>query len=220
MKYNGGGRGRVFLFMYGGILSNREVDDIMASFKVPIGISNRHIHLSQEHIEALFGTGHTLTKMKDLSQPGQFACEEKVNLIGPKGVIQGVRVLGPARKASQVEITGTDTFKIGVKPPVRDSGKLEETPGLEVEGPMGRIQLDQGVIVAARHIHMTPQDATKYSLKDGDHVRVVVPGPRGGVLDQVLVRVNPNYALDFHVDTDEGNAFGLVNGQQLDVLSV
>ena len=190
----------------------------MASFKVPVGISNRHIHLSQEHIEALFGTGHTLTKTKDLSQPGQFVCEETVTLIGPKGSIQGVRVLGPARKASQVELTRTDTFKLGVKPPVRDSGKLEETPGIDVEGPKGRVHMDQGVIVAARHIHMTPQDATKYSLKDGDHVRVAVPGPRGGVLEQVLVRVNPNYTLDLHVDTDEGNGFGLVNGQQLDVL--
>lgn len=190
----------------------------MASFKVSVGISNRHIHLSQEHIEALFGMGHTLTKMKDLSQPGQFACEETVTLIGPKGLLPGVRVLGPARKASQVELTGTDTFKIGVKPPVRDSGKLEETPGIDVEGPKGRVHMDQGVIIAARHIHMTPQDATKYSLNDGDHVRVVVPGPRGGVLEQVLVRVNPEYALDFHIDTDEGNAFGLVNGQQLDVM--
>ncbi|TGE40081.1 phosphate propanoyltransferase [Desulfosporosinus fructosivorans] len=190
----------------------------MASFKVPVGISNRHIHLSQEHIEILFGAGYTLTKMKDLSQPGQFASEETVTLIGPKGSLPGVRVLGPARKASQVELTGTDTFKIGVKPPVRDSGKLDDTPGIDVEGPNGRVHMDQGVIVAARHIHMTPQDATKYSLKDGDHVRVVVPGPRGGVLEQVLVRVNPEYALDLHVDTDEGNAFGLFNGQQLDVL--
>jgi len=190
----------------------------VANFKVSVGISNRHIHLSQEHIEALFGTGHALTKMKDLSQPGQFACEETVTLIGPKGSLPGVRVLGPARKASQVELTGTDTFKIGVKPPVRDSGKLEETPGIDVEGPKGRVHMEQGVIIAARHIHMTPEDATKYSLKDGDHVRVVVPGPRGGVLEQVLVRVNPDYALDFHIDTDEGNAFGLVNGQQLDVV--
>lgn len=189
----------------------------MASFKVSVGISNRHIHLSQEHINALFGTGYSLTKIKDLSQPGQFACEETVTLIGPKGALQGVRVLGPARKASQVELTGTDTFKIGVKPPVRDSGKIEETPGIDVEGPKGRVHLAQGVIIAARHIHMTPQDAMRYSLKDGDRVRVAVPGPRGGVLEQVLVRVNPDYALDFHVDTDEGNAFGLVNGQQLDV---
>lgn len=199
---------------------NREVDDNVASFKVPVGISSKHIHLSQEHIEVLFGTGHSLTKKKDLSQPGQFASEETVTLIGPKGALKGVRVLGPARKASQVELAATDTFKIGVKPPVRDSGKLEETPGIDVEGPKGRVRMDQGVIVAARHIHMTPQEAARYSLKDGDHVRVAVTGPRGGILEKVLVRVNPDYALDLHVDTDEGNAFSLVNGQQLDVLSV
>ncbi|MGC7870382.1 phosphate propanoyltransferase [Desulfosporosinus sp. SYSU MS00001] len=190
----------------------------MASFMVPVGISNKHIHLSQAHIEELFGAGHTLTRTKDLSQPGQFACEETVTLIGPKGSMPGIRVLGPARKASQVELAATDTFKLGVKPPVRDSGKLEGTPGLDVEGPKGKVHLDEGAIIAARHIHMTPEDAQKYSLKDGDHVRVVVPGVRGGIFDQVLIRVSPNYALDMHIDTDEGNAFSLSNGMQLEVL--
>ncbi|KLU64957.1 phosphate propanoyltransferase [Desulfosporosinus acididurans] len=190
----------------------------MASFMVPVGISNKHIHLSQAHIEELFGAGHTLTKTKDLSQPGQFACEETVTLIGPKGSMPGIRVLGPARKASQVELAATDTFKLGVKPPVRDSGKLAETPGIDVEGPKGKVHLDEGVIIAARHIHMTPEEAQKYSLKDGDHVRVVVPGVRGGIFDQVLIRVSPNYALDMHIDTDEGNAFSLANGMQLEVL--
>ena len=208
---------QVFFILFDSILSNREVDEIMASFNVPVGISNRHIHLSQEHIEALFGPGFTLTKTKDLSQPGQFACEETVTLIGPKGTMPGVRILGPARKASQVELSATDTFKIGVKPPVRDSGKLEETPGVDVEGPKGRVHLDQGVIIAARHIHMTPEEAAEHSLKDGDHVRVAVPGPRGGSLDHVLIRVSSNYALDMHIDTDEGNAFSLKNGQQLEV---
>lgn len=189
----------------------------MEIFKVPVGISNRHVHLSDDHIEALFGAGYTLTKLKELSQPGQFACAETVTLIGPKGSISGVRVLGPARKFSQVELTETDTFKLGVRPPVRDSGKLEGTPGIGVEGPNGRIYLAQGVIVAARHIHMTPDDALKYSVKDGEYVCVNIPGPRGGVLEQVLVRVNSDYALDLHVDTDEGNAFRLANGQQLDV---
>ncbi|WP_088228523.1 phosphate propanoyltransferase [Desulfosporosinus sp. FKB] len=190
----------------------------MASFMVPVGISNKHIHLSQAHIEELFGAGHTLTRTKDLSQPGQFACEETVTLIGPKGSMPGIRVLGPARKASQVELAATDTFKLGVKPPVRDSGKLEGTPGLDVEGPKGKVHLDEGAIIAARHIHMTPEDAQKYSLKDGDHVRVVVPGVRGGIFDQVLIRVSPNYSLDMHIDTDEGNAFSLANGMQLEVL--
>jgi putative phosphotransacetylase len=190
----------------------------MTSFKVPVGISNRHIHLSEEHIEALFGAGHILTKSKDLSQPGQFACEEMVTLIGPKGSMSGVRVLGPARKASQVELAATDTFKLGVKPPVRDSGMLDGTPGIDVEGPMGRIHLDQGVIIAARHIHMTPEDASKHSFKNGQYVRVLVPGDRGGVFDHVLIRVSSDYALDLHIDTDEGNAFSLSNGMQVDVL--
>lgn len=189
----------------------------METLKVPVGISNRHIHLSHDHIEALFGEGYSLTKMKDLSQPGQFASEETVTLVGPKGTIAGVRVLGPARKASQVELTATDTFKLGVKPPVRDSGKIEETPGIDVEGPKGRIHMNKGVIIAARHLHMSPQDAEKYKFEDGQYIRAIVPGPRGGVLDQVLVRVNPEYALDLHVDTDEGNAFSLVNGQLLEV---
>ncbi|EGW38310.1 phosphate propanoyltransferase [Desulfosporosinus sp. OT] len=189
----------------------------MVTFKVPVGISNRHVHLSQEHIDALFGAGHTLTKTKDLSQPGQFACEETVTIIGPKGTMSGVRVLGPARRESQVELSATDTFKVGVKPPVRDSGKLDGTPGIVIEGPMGRIQLEQGVMLAARHIHMTPDEAERYSLIDGDHVHVLVPGVRGGIFEHVLVRVNANYALDMHIDTDEGNAFSLVNGQELDV---
>ncbi|SDG12886.1 phosphate propanoyltransferase [Desulfosporosinus hippei] len=189
----------------------------METFKVPVGISNRHIHLSHDHIEALFGEGYSLTKMKALSQPGQFASEETVTLIGPKGTIAGVRVLGPARKASQVELTATDTFKLGVKPPVRDSGKIEETPGIDVEGPKGRIHMNKGVIIAARHLHMSPQDAEKYKLEDGQYIRAIVPGPRGGILDQVLVRVSPDYALDLHVDTDEGNAFSLANGQLLEV---
>jgi len=192
----------------------------METFKVPVGISNRHVHLSQEHIEALFGAGYCLKKMKDLSQPGQYACEETVNLIGPKGTIAGVRILGPSREISQVELARTDSFKIGVKPPVRDSGKIEGSPGIYIEGPKGLVHLDQGVIIAARHLHMTPKDAFKYSLRDGEYVRAIVQGPRGGILEMVLVRVNPNYALDLHVDTDEGNAFGLVNGQQLEVYSI
>lgn len=190
----------------------------MQTFKVPVGISNRHLHLTQEHIEILFGAGHQLTRTKDLSQPGQFATEETVTLVGPKGSMPGVRVLGPARKATQIELAATDTFKLGVKPPVRDSGELAGTPGLELVGPAGKVQLTEGTIIAARHIHMTPEDAQKYNLKDGDHVKVSVSGPRAGVFERVLIRVSPNYALDMHVDTDEGNAFGLKNGDQLDVI--
>ncbi|AGA70191.1 propanediol utilization protein [Desulfitobacterium dichloroeliminans LMG P-21439] len=190
----------------------------MKTFQVPVGISNRHLHLSEEHIGILFGAGHQLTRTKDLSQPGQFASEETVTLVGPKGSMPNVRVLGPARKATQVELAATDTFKLGVKPPVRDSGDINETPGLEIVGPAGKVQVEAGTIIAARHIHMTPEDAEKYGLKDGDHVKVQVNGPRAGVLERVLIRVSSNYALDMHVDTDEGNAFGLRNGDLLDVI--
>ena len=190
----------------------------MQTFKVPVGISSRHLHLSLEHIEILFGKGYELTHKKDLSQPGQFACEETVTLVGPKGQMAGIRVLGPARKETQIELAATDTFKLGVRPPVRDSGHLEETPGIEIVGPQGKVQIDKGCIIAARHIHMTPEDAQKYNLKDGDHVKVSVPGPRAGIFERVLIRVSPNYALDMHVDTDEGNAFGIKNGDQVDVI--
>ncbi|CAA7602855.1 phosphate propanoyltransferase/2-acylglycerol O-acyltransferase [Acididesulfobacillus acetoxydans] len=189
----------------------------MAKLMVPVGISSRHVHLTTAHIEQLFGPGHRLTKLKDLSQPGQFACEETVTLIGPKGSLSGVRILGPARKESQVELAATDTFKLGVKPPVRDSGNLAGTPGIELVGTSGRVRLVQGVIIAARHIHMSPMEAAAYGLKDGDRVEVPVPGERGGILDNVRIRVGPHYALDFHLDTDEGNAFGLKNGVRLEV---
>jgi len=190
----------------------------MATFKAPVGISNRHIHLSEEHIELLFGAGYNLTKKKDLSQPGQYACEETVTLVGPKGKLEGVRILGPARQASQVELAATDTFKVGVKPPVRDSGQHAGTPGIKVIGPRGTVDLESGVIIAARHIHMSTQEAQEYKLRDGDRVRVQVAGARGGMLDNVLVRVNPAYLLDMHIDTDEGNAFSISNGQILEVL--
>ena len=190
----------------------------MATFKVPVGISNHHVHLTASDVEVLFGTGHKLTNIKDLSQPGQFACDEMVTLVGPKGSISGVRILGPVRKAAQVELSNTDTFKLGVFPPLRDSGQHEGTPGIELIGSSGTLQLERGVMIAARHIHMTPEDAQKYQVNDGDHVRVVVSGARGGIFDQVLIRVSSNYALDMHVDTDEGNAFSLKNGQILEVL--
>lgn len=190
----------------------------MAAFQVSIEISNRHIHLTQEHIEALFGSGHQLTPTKDLSQPGQYACAETVTLVGPKGSISGVRVLGPVRTATQVELATTDTFKLGVKPPVRDSGDLAGTPGIEIVGTQGSLKISSGVIIAARHIHMTTQDAQKLGLIDGAHVSVEIPGPRGGIFSNVLIRVSPKYHLDMHVDTDEGNAFNLKNGDNVNVI--
>lgn len=189
------------------------------SFNVPVGLSNRHVHLSQEHIDILFGKGHSLIQMKDLSQPGQYACEEKVDLVGPKKSINGVRILGPARKETQVEISLADGFTLGLSEvPVRDSGKLDNTPGLKLVGPKGEVMLDKGVIAASRHIHMHTSDASKYGLKDKDTVSVKVGGQRGLVFDNVLIRVNDEYALDFHIDVEEGNAAGLKNYDLVEVL--
>ena len=187
-------------------------------FTVTVGLSNKHVHLSQEHIDILFGKGYELTSIKDLTQPGQFACDEKVDLVGPKRTIKGVRILGPARKETQVELSLSDGFTLGITElPVRDSGKTEGTPGLKIVGPKGEVEIEKGVIAAARHLHMHTTDAEKYGLKDKDIVSVKVNGPRGLTFDNVLVRVNEQYALDLHVDIEEGNASGLKNGDEVEV---
>jgi acetate kinase len=183
-------------------------------------VSAHHIHLSQDHVEALFGRGHQLTCHSDLSQPGQFACTEQVAIVGPKGRIERVRVLGPARKASQVEIAMTEQFKLGIHPPIRESGDLRDTPGCTLEGPAGRVTLDQGVICALRHIHMTPADALRYGVKDKSTVRVRVLGDRELVFGDVCVRVNPNFKLAMHIDTDEANAANLKTGAQVYIAGI
>lgn len=184
-------------------------------FKIPVGVSNRHVHLSQKDLDALFGPGAVLTKFKDLGQPGQYAAEEKVNLVGPKGTIPGVRVLGPVRGQTQVEISRTDSFFLGLKPPLRDSGNLEGSEGLTLQGPAGSVQLEEGVIFAQRHIHLPPQLAEEQGLADGQLVSVSCAGPRALTFDRVLVRVSPQYKLEFHVDVDEANAALLNNGDEV-----
>jgi acetate kinase len=179
---------------------------------VPIEISAHHVHLMQAHVEALFGPGHVLTPYQPLSQPGQYACQEKVNLIGPRGRVENVRVLGPARKQTQVEIAMTEQFKLGIHPPIRESGSLDGTPGITLEGPQGTVSLDHGVICAARHIHMNPEEALRMGLKDKDVVTVRVPGDRELVFGDVLARVHPDFKLAMHLDTDEGNAANLAAG--------
>jgi len=186
----------------------------LSNYTVPVGISNRHLHLSQEHLEILFGKGHELTPMKPLSQPGQYAAEEVVTLVGPKNKIAKVRVLGPVRPKTQVEISRTDSFILGVNPPVRDSGALDGSAGIVLEGPAGSVTLDEGVIIAQRHIHLHTDEAAEMGLKDKDIVSVKFDGPRGVIFNNVLVRVSPNFAKDFHLDTDEANAAGLNNGDQ------
>jgi putative phosphotransacetylase len=184
---------------------------------VPVGLSNRHVHLSQEHVEALFGKGYELTKFKDLGQPGQYACNEKIEVVGPKGSLT-MRVLGPARKTTQIEVSLTDGFVLGVKPPVRDSGDLAGSPGCTIKGPEGEAALEEGIIAAARHIHMHTSDAERFGLKDKDRVSVKVEGERGVVFNNVLARAHETYALEFHLDIDEGNAAGLKNGMEVEII--
>ncbi|WP_286907516.1 phosphate propanoyltransferase [Clostridium sp. UBA1652] len=183
----------------------------LESYKIPIGVSNRHIHVSQKDLDKLFGEGYNLTKKGDLKQPGQFAANETVTIRGPKGEFENVRILGPIRDESQVEISMTDSFRLGVRPPIKESGQLEDTPGLEIIGPKGSVQIPQGTIIALRHIHMTPEQAMKIGVKDKDVVEVETFGERQGVLGNVLIRVSDKYSLEMHVDVDEANACSLKN---------
>jgi acetate kinase len=179
-----------------------------------VEVSAHHIHLTQEHVEALFGSGHQLTRAAGLSQPGQYACKEQLTIVGPKGRIERVRVLGPARKYTQIEIAMTEQFKLGVHPPIRESGDIADTPGCTLEGSAGSVKLDQGVICALRHVHMTPADALRYGVRDKSVVRVRIAGDRELIFGDVLVRVDPNFALAMHIDTDEANAANVTTGAQ------
>ncbi|MHA2366989.1 MAG: phosphate propanoyltransferase, partial [Candidatus Hodarchaeales archaeon] len=178
---------------------------------IPVALSNRHIHLSQVDFHRLFGPEAKLQELNPLSQPGQYASTETVDIIGPKRPIYGVRILGPFRKQTQVEISISDGFILGINPPVRLSGDIEGTPGIHLMGSKGAIEIKEGVICAARHIHMSSEDALKFSVKDKQVVAVHFPGKRAGTLDEIIVRVDPRFKLDFHVDIDEGNALGLKN---------
>ena len=181
-------------------------------YLVPIGVSARHIHLTQEHVEALFGKGYQLTKKIDL-MGGQFAANEQVTIVGEKlRAIENVRVLGPVRKQSQVEISKTDTFKLGVKAPVRESGNVAGSAPIAVVGPKGTIYLKEGCIVAKRHIHMSPKDAAQTNLKDGDVVSVIVDNERGTTFNHVQIRVDEKFTLEMHIDADEANAAGIGAG--------
>lgn len=186
--------------------------------QVPIGVSARHIHLSQEHISILFGDGYELKPMKDLSQPGQFAAEETVAVVGSKGRFDKVRILGPARSLSQLEISRTDSFALGIQPPVRESGNIAGTPGIKVIGPAGEVELAEGVIVAARHIHFHTDDAAKWGIQNKQLLRVRVPGERPLIFEDVVARVSDQFALDMHIDTDEANAAGVKNGQMAEII--
>jgi acetate kinase len=180
--------------------------------EIPVEVSAHHVHLSQEHVEALFGAGYQLTRRTALSQPGQYACEERVNLIGPRGRVERVRILGPVRGQTQVEISRTEEFRLGIRAPIRPSGDLDDTPGITLEGPRGILDIPRGVICAARHIHVPPEDALSLGLKNRDICMIRVEGERRLIFGDVLVRVAPDYRLAMHVDTDEANAASIRTG--------
>lgn len=171
-----------------------------------IEVSNKHVHLCRKDIDLLFGKGYKLNILKQLSQPGQFAAEEKVNLISKDRKISNVRILGPERKETQVELSRTDAIYLKVDAPLRESGNLYNTPGIKIEGSKGCIDLKKGVIVAQRHLHASEEEAKELGIKDGQLVSIKIYGKKGGIFNNVLVRVNPKYRLAVHLDTDEGNA--------------
>ena len=181
--------------------------------KIPLGISGRHVHVTQAHLETLFGKGYELTEFKPLSQPGQYAANEKVDVVSPKGnVIKGVRILGPVRPASQVEISRSDALRGGFIAPVRSSGDVKGSGPCTLVGPEGSVELEEGVIIADRHIHFSLEDAEAYGVSNGDIVSILVEGEKPGLLGNVLCRVSKSYALDCHLDTDDGSAFMLNSG--------
>jgi putative phosphotransacetylase len=177
--------------------------------EIPVGVSNRHIHLSKEDLNHLFGEGHQLAKAKDLSQPGQYACKETITICGPNGAIEKVRILGPLRSKTQVEILSGDCYKLGVITLPRLSGDLHGTPGITLIGPKGSVQITEGLIVAQRHIHMSPEDANRFGVHDGQIVSLQINGPRGGIFNNVAVRANDSSVLECHLDIEEANAMSV-----------
>ena len=189
------------------------------ALRIPVGVSNRHMHLSMEHVEVLFGKGYQLTPMKDLSQPGQYACKETLTIVGPSlRPIENVRVLGPVRKASQVEISRTDSFTLKVKPPVRESGNIAGSAPITIIGPKGVVTLAEGCIIANRHIHMSPEDGKTFGVKDGEYVTVDTFGERRTRFYDVQVRVHPEFRLEMHLDTDDANAAGMACGCSVQIV--
>ena len=187
-------------------------------YQVPVGVSARHIHLTQEHVEALFGEGYQLTKKKDL-MGGQYACNETVTVVGLKlRAIENVRVLGPTRKASQLEVSATDAMKLGIKAPIRESGNVAGSAPIAVVGPKGAIYLKEGCIIAMRHIHMSPADAQAAGVHDGDIVSVKADNERGTVFNQVKIRVHDTFTLEMHIDTDEANASQIKTGDKVTII--
>ncbi len=199
-------------------LNKQESEKNTKGFLVPVGVSNRHVHLTQEHVETLFGKGYQLTKKKDL-MGGQYAANEQVTIVGLKlRAIENVRILGPCRKKSQVEISATDARSLGIKAPVRESGNVAGSAPIALVGPKGVLYLEEGCIVAQRHIHMTPADAAASGCKDGDIVSVMAENERGTVFNHVKIRVDESFSLEMHIDTDEANASRIAQGDTVRII--
>ena len=192
---------------------------VMGTKYVPAGVSARHVHLSREDLDRLFGPGCALHPCKALSQPGQFAAQERVTVSGPRGELANVRVLGPVRGQTQVELTFSEAKKLGIPGQIRMSGDVDGTPGCTLKGPAGQLVIPQGVIVPARHLHLSPQQAACFGLKDGQAVSLRMGGQRGGVLDQVICRVGEGHDLEVHLDTDEANALCITDGDLLELVT-
>lgn len=186
--------------------------------KIKVGVSNRHVHLCKEDVEKLFGIGYELTVSSMLSQAGEFASNEKVTIKTEKSIIEGVRVLGPARSYSQVEISKTDSFKLGVNPPVRESGDLVGSAPITIIGPVGQVNLAQGCIIASRHIHLSDEDVVKYGLDTNKKYSVRVGGVKGGIFSNVSLKPNSRYSLELHLDTDDANGFLIRQGDEVELI--
>lgn len=197
-------------------LLNNIIEEVVKRVKeeafIEVEASGRHVHLSQEDLEKLFGKGYELTKVKDLSQPGQYACKERITITGPKGSIHNVIVLGPTRPETQVEVSLTDSLSLGVKPPVVQSGHLDGTPGIKLESATGTVELNRGLLVAQRHVHLSIKDAAKFNVVDNEVVKVKVFGDRPLIFDDVVVRVSDKFNTNMHIDFDEANACGFKAG--------
>lgn len=188
------------------------------NYKVPIGISNKHLHLSEQDLAALFGEGYKLTPYKELVQPGQYAANEQVDIVGPKSSFKNIRIIGPTRPQTQVEVSITDARALGISPPVRESGKLEGSPGIKLVGPKGKVELKSGAIVALRHIHLSPEQAREAGLQDKDLVDVKAYGKRPLIFEDVLIRSGAGHFREFHIDTDEANAAGITNNDEAEII--
>lgn len=185
--------------------------------KVKIGVSNRHCHLTREALDVLFGKEYNLTKRNDINQIGQFACNETVSIKTDKTIIENVRILGPLREYTQVEVSKTDSYLLGINPPVRDSGDLENSETVTIIGPKGEYKAVNSTIIATRHIHLDPLTSSVLSLKDGDKVKVIINSTKSGVMGDVFIKVNPKYYYEMHIDTDDANAFMLKNGDIVEI---